>query len=742
MALTYAQGQFALNTGTGDQTVDTGSGVEGKALILFGTYQTASGFSAFQSGFVSFCRSSTSRKCLSWASDDNVATTNTGAGLPDLAITIYSAGTPTVDIAADFVSFGTGGDAGKFTINISNAGTAAIVHYIMLGGSDLTNVFVGQFAANTGTGNRDDTGVGFQGDLAIFLTRSSTSASNLAGLACGIGAARSSSQRGSMWFGARDAKGTGAVEKHYRDSTKCVAFPGSSGQALDAVADFVNFISDGYTLNWTDAAASAWLYGVMVLKGISADVDLFLCPASTGTQKITTPFSMTDGGVLFFGTGQTTANATVGDECHVCVGAMGESAINEEHIWTSEDDVVNTDANSHNDAAACVFVATNPSTVAASAAGSSLDSDGYTINWDTVRENSAFFGVAFAPAPPAGFPTELFREEAPPLPPPPEEPRFFQRALMALFPPEEEFPASLLRRFPRITEVPFPLPSVVRFPASLFAPEEAPEFDVSFFRRLARDLGVERESLPSRFRGLSPSLFEPPAPEFPAELFRRLARLAEEPDRLPNALRSLAPIIAFAPVEFPPELLRRVARLIEREILPPGVVRAFAPLLVPPPAQPFPPEFFRPSRAVVEEPPGVFRTFVPSIDVILAPESLGGTIKVATIPGGVLGVDGILRIELWFDRTVGSSNYRPRIVYGGTEVLAFASSAADLQHVEGFLFSAGTTLSQRAYGDRDGTLATGSAAVDSTLDQLLEVVIEKDSVGSTVKCDYFTIDRL
>lgn len=396
MALTWAQGSFALNTATGNQVVDTGTGVEGKALILFGTRQVAAGFDVGQSGFISLIESSSARKCIVWASDDNLASPNTAAGFANLALRIFSDGTPTVDAEADFVSFGAGGDAGKFTINITDAPASAyIVHYVFLGGTDLTGVAVREYAAKTvSVGTRADTGVGFQGSAVIFIGHTATAVGNSVSLKCNMGAAASPSARGSVFWGIRDGH-TGS-ERHYSNTTKCLVFSNNFGSAVDALADFVSFDADGYTLDWTDFAGSAWLYAAMVLRGIQADVDTILAPAATGNQSLTTDAFMPSG-ALFFGTGQTTADATVGNECHSCISAMGGAAV-EEAIWTSEDDVVNTDANSENSSTKCLQVATNPATIAAEADAVSLDATGYTVNWTTTRTNSRFFGVGLGDA--------------------------------------------------------------------------------------------------------------------------------------------------------------------------------------------------------------------------------------------------------------------------------------------------------------------------------------------------------
>jgi len=396
VALTYRQGTFTVATVTGNQVVDTGSGVVIKALILFGTPQTAEGFTANDSGFISL-NSATVVKSITWASDDNLASSNAAMGINNECLRIYSNGTPTTDAIATTVTFNTGADAGKFTINVTDAaGSAWIVHYIALGGTDLTNVFVGSFAAPTATGSRADTGVGFQGDTLITIGANKTALpTNTANIGAGMGAAISSTERGAIRWGNRDAHASNTV--HFRSITKCLLIGSANGNGAMNEADFTSFDADGYTLNWT-AGTVANIYAVMVLKGLRNDIASILTPAATGNQSFTTTFDQASGGVFFFGTGQTTADATQAAELHVCLGVMGESPLTEGHIWTSSDNAATNDSNKRTVTTKCIGVGVNPATVAAEADAVSLNTDGYTIGWTTVRQNSHFFGLAFAAA--------------------------------------------------------------------------------------------------------------------------------------------------------------------------------------------------------------------------------------------------------------------------------------------------------------------------------------------------------
>lgn len=391
MSLSYKQGSFTLNTVTGNQTIDSGSGVQGKVLLLWATRQTAAGFSASESACFGVALSSSSRACVCWASDDNVATSNDAKGLSATrCLRLFSNGTPTTDIEVDFVSFGSGGTAGQFTINVAQAttATAVIVHYIILGGDSLTNVALVQKTQATGTGSAATTGVGFKGDAALFFGAALTTLTDAAGVAAFMGAAVSSSKRGYSSWSNVDATTMTGNTKHAHSGADCIGL--LSGTTLDSEADFVSFDTDGYTLNWTNAAGSAWIYFALVMKGPIFDVQQISAPAGTGNQSYTAGFQPS--GVFLFGSGQTTADSTVGAEEHIAIGATDGSA--ENSIWSSADDTINTDSNMRNVTTKAIAVATNPSTVAAEADGVSMDSTGYTLNWTTTASGRKFIGLA------------------------------------------------------------------------------------------------------------------------------------------------------------------------------------------------------------------------------------------------------------------------------------------------------------------------------------------------------------
>ncbi len=287
---------------TGDQVVDSGTGVVGKFLMLWATRQTAEGVdnTSASAMFVGAAADSTHRGCVAIAGDDNVATTNFGKGyFTDRILEMFSDGTPTVDAVADFVSFGTGANAGKFTINFSDAPASAwICHYIFMGGDggDLTNVYVGGFTGPTAgsTGNKGFTGVGFQGEFGIFLNAHATATGTGAGQSFGFGVAKDSTNRWSFAGAANDAVTMTTFCERAASITKCLMTYAhgslASHLARDNVADFVSWDTDGFTLNYSTVTTGSVLFLGVVIKGIATDVDATIHPTAAGNQDVTTAF--------------------------------------------------------------------------------------------------------------------------------------------------------------------------------------------------------------------------------------------------------------------------------------------------------------------------------------------------------------------------------------------------------------------------------------------------------------------
>jgi hypothetical protein len=246
-------GTIAAKTTTGNQAY-TGVGFQPTALMLFaGKWSTeplnTNTNGAFTYGFAT---SSSARGAVAQRSKNSVnpQVAKHRQSASKVAISLTDAG---VFTEADFVSF----DADGFTLNYTTSGgTADTIYYLALRGP---SVKVGTFNQATATGNQATSGVGFTPKALLLLSGNDTSANNdntLADAQISIGAASSTTERFSLWTGERDAVSPTDADRNL-DQTKAIKLFSAGTPTLNAAADLNSFDSDGFTLNWTTADATA-----------------------------------------------------------------------------------------------------------------------------------------------------------------------------------------------------------------------------------------------------------------------------------------------------------------------------------------------------------------------------------------------------------------------------------------------------------------------------------------------------
>lgn len=262
-------GSFTKSTGgaPASQAV-TGIGFQPKALILWTAAQTsADGFGAGFQYAIGFTAGASSSGSISGASQDNQDTSNSSRAMAAKALTIVTWG-ESVIAECDLSSF----DADGFTLNwTTNDANAYIIHYMALGGDDLTDAKVLSWALATGTGNQAVTGVGFQPDAVLHLCANSSSSLPLAVASASLSVGAMDS--GGQWAGyswSRDNQGTSDTQG-VLFANKTLYGANTSGMA-DHYETFVSLDADGFTINVVDAPPSAYKVFSLCLKGGSYEV--------------------------------------------------------------------------------------------------------------------------------------------------------------------------------------------------------------------------------------------------------------------------------------------------------------------------------------------------------------------------------------------------------------------------------------------------------------------------------------
>lgn len=380
MALQTKKGTFSANTTTGNQTI-TGVGFTPKALILWTDHQTATGTTS-TTAKVNFSVGYTDG--VAQASGGNITDDNTlnrGRAWSESAclITLNAASPINQDSSASIVSF----NADGFTINWGTAPASAIlIHYYVLGGSDITNVKVGLFNTDN-NGNisfpQAITGVGFQPDLLMFLCTSQLSAGT------------NTSDSHFTISAANDASGTGLI---YTSGGTLYARAGGSILATEGLktATLTSMDSNGFTINWAASPFNLFRVAYLAIKGgkykVGSDTQ-----ATSVTTKATSGFGFQPVGVMLLNP-QRTASTSATDEERVGLGTA--SAVGTEGtIWKHSPDT--------NPARAASATLTNKiiRTADTQADGSvvqraeaslaSLDSDGFSLSWTTADATAREF---------------------------------------------------------------------------------------------------------------------------------------------------------------------------------------------------------------------------------------------------------------------------------------------------------------------------------------------------------------
>ncbi len=249
-------GQIAMPNSTADFSV-TGLGFQPDvvflSVILLGVNGTANNNNSFSFGVA---KSSSAMWCAAIKGQNAAATMNTSRAFFDnrCAVVHQSTGDTIVD-EVGFVSM----DAGGFTLShpVNSAG-AYLINYLAIKGGQWA---VGNFNQATSAGVQASvTGLAFQPVGALFGHASYETANAVTPTArIGIGAATSTSQRQAIWMGDEDAAANAIANQRYATDKVVMMYDEatSAGATVISEADLSSFNSDGLSLNWTTADATA-----------------------------------------------------------------------------------------------------------------------------------------------------------------------------------------------------------------------------------------------------------------------------------------------------------------------------------------------------------------------------------------------------------------------------------------------------------------------------------------------------
>lgn len=388
-------GSFALPTATGNLGV-TGVGFQPVAILFFCTWASTSNQLAQGLGM---CDENGNEFSCCWTNDNGASNANTARiGSASHCVTLRDDTDSAIDKQAALVSM----DSDGFTLNFTTADATAglTCRYIAFGGSGVEG-FVGTFSEGAATGTQAVTGIGFQPEALFVANFGQTAApSSTAQVTSfvGFGMASAPAAQFAWTQGSADGAANSAVVSWQEESSAIsvgAAFPSDTFQV-----DLDSFDSDGFTVDCvtTFTPGDVW-HGFLALRGGQFKVG--------SVNKPTTPSGVAETGVgfepealLFTGTGHPNHAFTDARSMHPSFGASDGTT---EWAQSGQDqDAAGTMVTRNYESAtkAIGSMADTGVSVAAEADVSSLDSDGFTLDWTTADATVRTYGyMAFAASP-------------------------------------------------------------------------------------------------------------------------------------------------------------------------------------------------------------------------------------------------------------------------------------------------------------------------------------------------------
>lgn len=255
-------GSFASNTTTGNQSV-TGVGFQPDIVFLFGTLQATSAASNNNSQYSFGVMTPTAQWSTATKSQNAQTTMNTSRAFSNTrCFTMVASASNIVFQDMSFVSM----DSDGFTFNINTAGGLAIlIGYMAFKGGQWK---VGTETQKTSTGTKATTGVGFQPSGLILASVCDTQTAGTADHSrFSFGATTGTSNNVSLWTGDADNVAD-SIADTIMSNSKCITLATegvAAATTTQAEAALSSFDSDGFTLDWTTADATARVFGYVAV---------------------------------------------------------------------------------------------------------------------------------------------------------------------------------------------------------------------------------------------------------------------------------------------------------------------------------------------------------------------------------------------------------------------------------------------------------------------------------------------
>ena len=384
------QGSFLTNSTSGAQVV-TGVGFQPKAVIFYWTGEdTATGTKdevRLGVGLSNGIPSSDVRHSAAISGKYSVGSyTNTASSSRGQDITLFNSFNTTVSAKVNSL------DSNGFTLSWAQAsGGAYLIHFIAIGGSDITNTSVGEFVIdNTGLSNMGiDTG--FKPDFVFMISNGVRDIVNTpaypypANLSLGFGSGPNN--QGVVNIFSNNGSATSATCSRQR-TDHIVSLVNSNCNSF-VLAKLFSMYENGFSLTKVDSNATEQTVYYLAIKGGSWNVGSFNKKTSAGTQPV--PLGDVDfvpNGLMLFSRNQTT-NSNVTSNADFSIGAAS-GATNRGAVGVSGPDGAIALSPDRRTLTNKIFTHINGTggTLVNEADLTSFDNEGFTLNWTNADANA------------------------------------------------------------------------------------------------------------------------------------------------------------------------------------------------------------------------------------------------------------------------------------------------------------------------------------------------------------------
>lgn len=386
MAVSTKVGTFTISASdTAGTTQQITVGFQPKLILLWSmgqasavdavTNQTAQyGFGAAASTTVRQCVGGTSTHAAAAIDGGRIARTDA------CFATVTAAGA--VDGLLDISAI----DSTSFTVIVDDQFANTVrISYMAVGGSDITDVAMGTFAANTTAGTQDITGLSFQPDVLLTFGSASTTAAPFASSSrdfLSVGAAVSAANQAIISIGEGPEANATSQASSYLYYGEVAAPLFDTPTELRNRAAFVQFLSNGFQLNWLEAAFAYQLMYVCI-KGGSWLVGNLQTQTDTTTDIVESGFGFQPKGAMLFShnMAQSTQD-TVQSDARLSVGAFTSTTERQAQALLIETGLADTDVTNAIEHDEVYINIASDSTVQGLMDVKSVDSDGFTLLMD------------------------------------------------------------------------------------------------------------------------------------------------------------------------------------------------------------------------------------------------------------------------------------------------------------------------------------------------------------------------